>query len=84
MQMEASCRAERSWGVSVAVAGKMVTRGWEAREGGSLEGVRQRPLMWTCGVLRRCLAIRRASLPVRPAMVTVVVGEDIVIGVANV
>lgn len=71
------------WSVSVAVAWKIVMRRLVAREPGSLEGLRQRPLMCTLRVLGRCLVIERASFPVRPAMVTVVVGDAIVIGMGS-
>jgi hypothetical protein len=50
--------------------------GFERREEGTLEGLRVRPWIWTSGwERRREVVIRRAILPVKPA-IAMVVGED--------
>ena len=74
MAAEDPRRARRMVGISVEELAKTVSRELEERDSGSLDGSRQRPLIWMFGLASRFLATRRANRPVRPAMVTVVGG----------
>lgn len=78
MQTEVPVRARRRTGISVDVARKSVMLGLERRFESTLSGERQMPwilmLGWFCN---RDVVIRRAILPVKPAM-AIVVFEDIV------
>ena len=78
MQTEVPARARRRAGTSVDDAWKSVILGLERMLASTLSGERQIPWILTSGWLcKREVVMRRAILPVKPAMATMVF-EDIV------
>jgi len=71
--------ARRSAFVSLDSAWNMVTLGWELMPGSTLEGERQIPWIFTSAWSRKSAAVmRRAILPVKPAIAIVVAVGGIV------
>lgn len=79
MQTEVPVRARRRPGMSVDVVWKSVILGLERRIAGTLSMERQMPWILTLEWFsKRYMVIRRAILPVKPAMATVVFGDILI------
>jgi len=81
MHADVPARPRRRAAVSVESASKTLMLGFARRLASTLEGLRQSPWIWMLGCLEiRELVIRRAILPVKPAM-AILVADDMMLGV---